>query len=115
MDSTEIFVVIAGIAAITFVLWYFFGERRRMAAAIGESGVQEIQVTVKGGYSPDLIVVRRGEPVRLNFYRDETASCSDQIVFGIARDLPAYKGEGGRVHLHLRHADDARQTYRRSE
>jgi plastocyanin domain-containing protein len=114
MDSTEIFVVIAGIATITFVLWYFFGERRRMAAAIGESGVQEIQVTLKGGYSPDLIVVREGGPVRLNFYRDETASCSDQI-FGLARDLPAYKGEGGRVHLHLRHADDARQTYRGSE
>ena len=110
MGSTEIFVVIAGIAAITSCSGIFLGERRRTAAAIGESGVQEIQVTVKSGYSPDCIVVRRGVPVRLNFYRDETASCSDQIVFGIARDLPAYKGEGGRVHLHLRHADDARQT-----
>jgi len=49
---------------------------------------------VKGGYSPDVIVVRRGVPVKLDFFRDETASCSDQVIFGdfgIARDLPPYK------------------------
>ena len=36
----------------------------------------------------------QGSPVRLNFYRDETASCSDRVIFGdfgIARDLPAFK------------------------
>ena len=36
----------------------------------------------------------RGQPVRLDFYRDETASCSDRVVFGdfgIARNLPAYQ------------------------
>ncbi|MDQ6786805.1 MAG: cupredoxin domain-containing protein [Acidobacteriota bacterium] len=73
---------------------YFFGERERIAATVGTSGVQEIKVTVKGGYSPDLIIVKSGIPVRLNFYRDETSSCSEQVVFGdfgIARDLPAYQ------------------------
>lgn len=56
--------------------------------------MQGIRVTVKGGYSPDVIVVRQGKPVRLRFYRDETASCSEQVVsgdFGIAKNLPAYK------------------------
>ncbi len=94
MDTAEIVVIIGGIAAIGFVLWYFFGERESVAAAVTESGVQEIKVTVKGGYSPDVIVVKEGVPVRLDFYRDETASCSEQIVFGdfrIARDLPAFK------------------------
>ncbi len=94
MDTTEIAVVTGGIIAVAFVLWYFFGERERTAASLTESGVQEINVTVRGGYSPDVIVVKRGTPVRLNFYRDETASCSEQVVFGdfrIARDLPAFK------------------------
>jgi hypothetical protein len=27
LDTTEIFVIIGGIAAIAFVLWYFFGEK----------------------------------------------------------------------------------------
>jgi plastocyanin domain-containing protein len=94
MDSTEIGVVIVAIAAIGFVLWYFFGEREATAATVDERGVQEVKVTVKGGYSPDVIVVKAGKPVQLDFYRDETASCSEQVVFGdfgIARDLPAFK------------------------
>ncbi len=94
MDATEVAVVIGGVVAIAFVLWYFFGEREATTAAVGDSGVQEIKVTVKGGYSPDVIVVKEGTPVRLDFYRDETASCSEQVIFGdfgIARDLPAFK------------------------
>ena len=94
MDNTEIIVLVGGIALIGLTLWYFFGKREKVSASVGESGVQEIKVTVKGGYSPDVIVVKENQPVRLNFYRDETASCSEQIVFGdfgIARDLPAFK------------------------
>jgi plastocyanin domain-containing protein len=94
MDTTEILVIIGGIALIALVLWYFFGEREKVSATVSERGTQEINVTVKGGYSPDVIVVKKGAPVRLNFYRDETSSCSEQVVFGdfgIARELPAFK------------------------
>ena len=95
MDTAEILVLLGGLAAIGWVVWYFFlGERTRTRAAVGAGGVQEIQVRVKGGYEPDVIVVERGRPVRLDFYRDETASCSDTVVFGdfgIARPLPAFK------------------------
>jgi plastocyanin domain-containing protein len=94
MDTTELFVLAASVALIALVLWYFFGEREKVAASLTQAGVQEIKVTVKGGYSPDVIVVKQGVPVKLDFYRDETASCSEQVVFGdfgIARDLPAFK------------------------
>lgn len=93
MDTSEIAVVISACALTAFVLWYFFGPRKAAKAAAG-AGVQEIKVVVKGGYSPDVIAVRAGMPVRLDFYRDETASCSEQVMFpdfGIARDLPAFK------------------------
>lgn len=93
MDTSEIIVVVVSIVLIAFVLWYFFGPKQAAAAAVG-AGVQQIKVVVKGGYSPDVIAVRAGMPVRLDFYRDETASCSEQVVFpdfGIARDLPAFK------------------------
>jgi plastocyanin domain-containing protein len=82
MDTTEILVIIGGVGLIALTLWYFFGEREKVSAETNESGVQEIKVTVKGGYSPDVIVVKSGVPVRLNFYRDETSSCSEQVVFG---------------------------------
>jgi plastocyanin domain-containing protein len=94
MDSAEIGVVTGGALAIAFVLWYFFGERERVAASLGTGGVQEIKITVKGGYSPDVVVVREHVPVRLNFYRDETAACSEQVIFqdfGISRHLPPFK------------------------
>lgn len=94
MDTSEMLVMVGGVAAVGFVLWYFFGPRRATAAAVTESGVQEIKVTVKGGYSPDVIVVKAGKPVRLDFYRDETASCSEEVVFGdfgIAKHLPPFK------------------------
>lgn len=93
MDAAEWGVLVGGIVLIALVLWYFFGEREAVRAEAA-SGVQEVKITVRGGYSPDVVVVRRGEPVRLDFYRDETASCSEQVVFpdfGIARDLPAYR------------------------
>jgi len=93
MDTTEILVLIGGVAAIGAVLWYFFGERKAVAATTGARGVQEVKITVKGGYDPDVVVVKQGRPVRLDFYRDETSSCSEQVVFGdfgIARDLPAF-------------------------
>ena len=94
MDTMEIIVIIGGVGLIALTLWYFFGERESVSAETNETGVQEIKVTVKGGYSPDVIVVKNGVPVRLNFYRDETSSCSEKVVFGdfgIAKDLPAFK------------------------
>lgn len=94
MDTVEIAVIATGMLLIALVLWFFFGKRAAVVAQAGQSGTQEITVTVKGGYTPNVIVVKQGKPVRLDFYRDETASCSEQVIFGdfgVARDLPAFK------------------------
>ncbi len=94
LDAAAIGVLVAGVLLIALILWFFFGTRERTEAEVREGGVQQVKVTVKGGYAPDVIVVRQGAPVRLDFYRDETASCSDKVIFGdfgIARDLPAFK------------------------
>ena len=94
LDASQVGVLIAGVLLIVAILWYFFGERERTVAVATDAGVQQLKVTVKGGYSPDLIVVKQGRPVKLDFYRDETASCSEEVIFGdfgIARQLPAFK------------------------
>ena len=41
---------------------------------------KEIKVTVKGEYSPDRIVVKKGQPVRLLFYREDDSECTAQVV-----------------------------------
>ncbi len=55
---------------------------------------------MKGGYDPDRIEVRAGEPVRLKFLRQETAACSERVEFpdfGISEPLP----EGEEVAIEL--------------
>lgn len=93
--EVKLVVTVLGIFLIILVNWYFFFSRRKAASAeLKERGIQEVKVIVKGGYNPDVIVVKKGIPVRLNFYRDETADCSDTIVFGdfkIRKPLPAYR------------------------
>ena len=94
MSVTPYVVTGAGFAAIVWVLWYFLFSKGPAAAGATVDGVQEVRITVKGGYTPDTIVVQAGRPVRLQFYRDETADCSERVVFedfGIDTALPAFQ------------------------
>lgn len=93
--TEKLVVTLLGVLLIILVNWYFFFSRRRETRAVlQQKKFQEVKIVVKGGYNPDVIVVRKGIPVRLNFYRDETADCSDTVVFGdfrIRQPLPAYR------------------------
>ena len=63
-----------------------------------------IEVLVRGGYHPDTIRVEVGAPVRLLFRREESAACSEQVVFpafGKSATLP----EGERVAIELTPAE----------
>ena len=95
MGLSEILVTLAGVALIPLILWYFFWSERRGARVVASGdGVQEIKVQVKGGYDPDVLVVEAGRPVRIDFHRNETADCSEEVVFGdfgIRRKLPALR------------------------
>jgi len=94
MTAAQLVVSALGVAAIVWVLWYFLFSRSPASAARQAPGVQEIAITVKGGYSPDTILVQAGKPVRLMFYRDETADCSERVVFeqfNIDTRLPAFE------------------------
>ncbi len=85
-------VLTGGFALIAVIVWFFWLKRARgVTASETSSGYQEAMILVKGGYTPDTIIVRAGRPVRLNFRREETASCSDKVVFADfekSADLP---------------------------
>ncbi len=63
MTVAQIAVTAFGAAAIVWVLWYFLFSRGPAVAAREAGDVQEVRVTVKGGYTPDTIVVQAGKPV----------------------------------------------------
>jgi len=82
MTTAHIIVTLGGIALSIFIAWFFwFAPKGRTIATAGAGGAQEIVVTVKGGYTPDLIVVKAGKPVRLRFTRRESSSCSEMVLF----------------------------------
>ena len=75
-------VTLAGLALVTFIVWFFW-LKRTMGVRAGETsgGYQEAMILVKGGYTPDVIIVQHGKPVRFNFRREETAACSEMVIF----------------------------------
>jgi plastocyanin domain-containing protein len=96
VSPIQIAVTLLGVAAIAWVNWYFFvaGRSAAVVAIAGEGGVQRVHVEVKGGYVPAVIRVRAGAPVRLDFHRDETNPCTEEVVipdFGIRTYLPAHR------------------------
>jgi plastocyanin domain-containing protein len=83
MTTTDVIVVLAGLLLIVGIAWFFWGPRQGgVRAALTSGGYQEAMILVKGGYTPDLIVVQHGKPVRLSFRREETAACSEMVIFG---------------------------------
>jgi len=82
MSPDQVIVIVIGLAAIAFIIWFFWlGKRAGVKVAVNSSGYQEAMVLVKGGYTPDLIIVEKGKPVRLNFLRTESAACSEMVMF----------------------------------
>lgn len=81
MDLTLFIVNAAGVALIAWIVWYFWLYRKEGVKVEEVGGVQEVPVTVKGGYDPDVIVVKRGKPVRLLFNRQESSMCSEMVLF----------------------------------
>ncbi|TQK45138.1 Cu+-exporting ATPase [Streptomyces sp. SLBN-118] len=92
MSALDVVVILAAAMLIAGLGWFFFGPRRAGSARI-EGGVQRVEVTVRGGYSPDLIKVRQGTPVELVFDRQEAGECTSRVVFPdlkIGAGLPAH-------------------------
>src|SRR6516225_8998871 len=93
MSAADILVVVAAVTALAGLGWFFVGPRQATAAVLA-GGVQRLEVTVKGGYRPEVIRVRQGVPVELTFDRQESGDCTSRVVFPdlqLSAALPAYQ------------------------
>ena len=102
ITTTEWLVILGGLTAIAWVNWYFFLAGRRSAvnavAAVAAGNATgsaaqpaQVTITVDGGYSPQQVRVKAGQPVRLVFDRKDSGSCSEEVVFpdfGVRKFLP---------------------------
>lgn len=82
MSTAQFIVTILGLFLCVFIAWFFWlapkGQTRVSSLA---GGMQEVAITVKGGYTPDIIVVKAKQPVRLHFTRQESSSCTEMVLF----------------------------------
>ena len=67
-------------AVMAFSFTGFSGGKHAKKAAKPTKNLQEYTVVVKDGYTPGMIEVKRGVPVRLNFKLEEQ-SCTGTVVF----------------------------------
>lgn len=84
-------VTVGGLGLIGLELWWFVLSKPKSRQATARGGIQEVTVTVDGGYEPSQIVVQAGQPVRLNFTRKDPSSCLEEVRFPdfqIAQALP---------------------------
>ncbi len=86
MAIDKLFVGFGGVAAILFVAWFFFGKKTQAVSV-----ENQVRITVDGGYSPNLIRVKRGQLVTLLFLRRDPSGCLEEVVlpdYGIRKSLP---------------------------
>ena len=93
MSAGEVAILGGALVLTGLLAWYFFGPKKSRQAELAD-GVQIIKVTVRGGYSPDVIQVASGVPGRLLFDRQESGDCASRVVFPdfkVNQTLPAFE------------------------
>jgi plastocyanin domain-containing protein len=81
MTWDQILVTVVGFFLICMIIKYFWIKEKKSISAIPLiDGIQKVQIIVKGGYTPDTVVVKRDYPVELTFRREETSSCSEMVL-----------------------------------
>lgn len=88
---SKILVTLGGLGLIGAEFWWFLFSKTKSQKATTNKGIQELEIVVDGGYTPDRIKVNKGQPVRLNFLRKDPNSCLEKVLlpdFHKALDLP---------------------------
>lgn len=88
-------VIVVGLVLIALIAWWFFGQHSASAASAEQGNdAQSATVVVKGGYSPETLVLKKGVPAKVNFDMQDHTACLSHVVFsslGIDKDLTKQK------------------------
>jgi plastocyanin domain-containing protein len=95
METQQIIGAVLILAVIgLYAYWIYITKKQTGVKAKEKEGVQVFDITVKGVYSPNVIMAKIGEPIKINFTRQEDSECSRYVVFSdfnIRKELPKNK------------------------
>jgi plastocyanin domain-containing protein len=75
-------------------------RHNRASGARASAAADETLIRVRGRYLPSVVHAEAGKPVLLVFLREETAVCSEQVLFpAFGRSVMLPPGERVRVYL----------------
>ncbi len=86
MNIDKLIVTALGIAGMAGVYWFFLMKRTKEVAV-----ADAVDITVSGGYSPEVIAIPKGKPTTITFLRTDPNSCLEEVVLGdfkIKKQLP---------------------------
>ncbi|PIS04677.1 MAG: copper-transporting ATPase [Candidatus Buchananbacteria bacterium CG10_big_fil_rev_8_21_14_0_10_42_9] len=92
MQIIGIVLILAVIAL--YALWIRFTLHQSGVVAKESGGTQTFDILVKGVYSPSVLRVKAGRPVKIHFRREESTECSRYVNFPdyhIRKELPEGK------------------------
>lgn len=87
MSIDKILVIVFGLLGMVFTYWFFLMKKEQEVAVTSDF----IDITVEGGYAPEVISVPKGKTTKLNFTRKDPSSCLEEVVLGdfkIRKSLP---------------------------
>ncbi len=82
----KIIVSLLGLGGIAFTYWFFLMKNEK-EVSVSDS----VDITVNGGYSPEVISIPKGKTTKLNFTRTDPTDCLGEVVLGdfkIRKELP---------------------------
>lgn len=95
MSMDKILVIIFGLTGIAFTYWFFLMKKDEEVIAVSDSvdsvGSLQVDIVVKGGYSPSTISIPQGKTTKISFVRKDPSSCLEEVVlsdFKIKKYLP---------------------------
>ena len=86
MSLDKIFALIFSFTGIIFTYWFFLMRKEKEVEVM-----DEVDIKVEGGYSPEVISIPRGKTTKINFLRTDPTDCLSDVVladFKIKRELP---------------------------
>lgn len=91
MELDKILVILLSLGGIAFTYWFFLMKKDDQAVIVKTNS---INITVEGGYNPNVISIPKDKTTTLNFIRRDPSSCLEEVVlpeFKIKKYLPLNK------------------------